>query len=112
MQRCDPVTRLAVEDRQEGRCWLCGQHRRLDMHRRLQGSLGGRYVLGNLIGACRPHHNAIHDRIEWALKRGWLVESYEDPEQVPLWTVDGWVRILDTGDVIRARQPDPAGSAG
>lgn len=58
-------------------------------HRRVKG-MGGTsdaeisFGLANLISACRECHEHIHAHPAESYELGWLVHSWEDPEDIPI----------------------------
>jgi len=62
-RRPSSALRRAARDRDSGRCRFPGcDSRRVDLHHIQYWSNGGQTKLYNLIGLCRHHHQAVHDR--------------------------------------------------
>lgn len=78
--------RRQIRDRSGGLCELqCGRTATEVHHRKLR-SQGGRHELSNLLHLCSKDHREAHDNPELAYALGWLVHSWERPEDVPVLT--------------------------
>jgi hypothetical protein len=80
--------RLAVWDREQGRCAACGDllHEEVwECHHRRLRSQGGRHEISNLVGLCRVCHFRAHsDRAEFGEPRGLIVPSYASWAATPV----------------------------
>lgn len=96
-------TRQAVVARDEGRCVACGLAvaallepgysplMQFSLQHRVARGMGGRSVINdptNLLTMCGTGTTGCHGRAErepeWARSRGYRVDSWEDPETVPV----------------------------
>jgi 5-methylcytosine-specific restriction endonuclease McrA len=83
------AVRKAVLLRDEGRCRRCLREAAEVHHRRLKQRGGTKdeetlYGLSNLVSVCRRCHNEIHAEPALSYEQGWLVHSWQDPEDVPV----------------------------
>jgi 5-methylcytosine-specific restriction endonuclease McrA len=82
--------------RDGGRCRRCLREA-ADVHHRRPKQRGGTknteilYGLSNLISVCRPCHSWIHSHPVDAYEQGWLVHSWQNPEDVPVRTEGKYV---------------------
>ena len=95
-----------VEERANGYCETCGGSAQLSMalhHRKLK-SRGGKDSVSNLI---RVHHachnlgtNSIHLNPADAEAKGWMVASWQEPDETPFLRPDGsFVILLNNGRI-------------
>jgi 5-methylcytosine-specific restriction endonuclease McrA len=104
-RRPNAALRKAARERDRGRCRFPGcESRRIDLHHIQYWVNGGRTSLDNLIGLCKRHHMAVHDR-------GYLIAARPDgtfaffrpdgtalPQSPPLPAPDGHISdIHDAG---------------
>lgn len=103
------VVRLACTKRANSACEKCLQPKYLDPHHRLQRSLGGLHICSNIVMVCRRCHDGIHDYDTSAkmYDDGWLLRSWQDPRRALVKMPRGWVRLLDSGDIIRIASKNP-----
>jgi hypothetical protein len=74
-----------------GRCEWCGQRPPTDAHHRLLKGQGGRDLPQWLAATDRMCHDFLHlHRVE-AVARGFIVDSWNNPETVPMTLWDGMV---------------------
>jgi 5-methylcytosine-specific restriction endonuclease McrA len=83
-------------------CVRCGTAYNLDAHHRIPRGMGGvgtkvSFGLANVITLCRTHHEEVESKRTWAAVHGWLVARGQRPEQIPVETHRGWVRLDDDG---------------
>jgi len=74
------------------------------LHHRKLKSRGGKDTVANLIYVHHSCHNlgtvSIHLNPEIATKKGYMVSSWQDPEQAPMITPEGFkVLLLDDGTI-------------
>ncbi|WP_394367348.1 HNH endonuclease [Changpingibacter yushuensis] len=88
-----PTTvRKAVGERSSGSCDWCGKPLlTFDAHHRQLRSRGGEHTAANLVALHRACHEHIHQHPGEATSRGFMVHSWETPEQVPVLLSDGRV---------------------
>jgi hypothetical protein len=106
MMRMDKRVVEIVETRAGGYCEVCGLPALASMalhHRKLK-SRGGKDTAANLIWIHHGCHNlrsdSIHMRPENASQKGWMVGSWQEPQDVPFTKPDGSIVLLhDNGDV-------------
>ena len=89
--------RSEVDHRSQGMCELAGprclgrashfHHRQLRRH-----SL---HTAPNCLHLCSACHNHVHNRGDLAYQPGWLVHSWDDPADIPVYRWDG--SALDIG---------------
>lgn len=81
--------RKSVFLRDEGICRRCSRPA-TDCHHRKPKQMGGssdperNFGMANLVSLCRTCHNYIHAHPAEAYKDGWLVHSWQSPEEVPV----------------------------
>jgi 5-methylcytosine-specific restriction enzyme A len=82
-------TRVAVFDRDGGKCLRCLGDATDVHHRRVKGMGGSKdpitHGMANLISLCRDCHTFTHDNPGDAYKYGFLVKASETPADVPVW---------------------------
>lgn len=78
--------RLALEERSRGLCEGCGLPRGEfgAAHHRMLRSRGGGHGLENLIVLHPACHRFAHANPAWATTHGWIVSSWQRPEEVPV----------------------------
>ena len=83
------------EARLSERCVGVGQH----YHHRKLRSRGGADSAANLVHICHQCHTFIHSSpgAKRAKDEGWLVASYSDPCEVPVYRYRRWVLLDDQG---------------
>lgn len=103
-ERMDPKLRAYIYQRSRGRCDLCAEHlnpNRWEAHHRRLRSQGGQDSPCNIIAlhgaSC---HARVHGRPEWSYRHGFMVPSWADPADWPVFrhrqkwqqpTAQGWV---------------------
>lgn len=112
-----PRVRAAILDRSSGWCELCGTEPVAQVHHRRPRGLGGTSDptvnrAANGLAVCAPCHDVIegrsvvHPRLgrvrgsrAESERKGWLISrlSPDAPDEVPVWTADGWVQLSDSG---------------
>ena len=112
------IVKVRVMALNRGMCEVCGQAPAAEMAHRLARGRMGKWQPSNILALCGPDgcHAAQRDgkggeRLATAL--GQVLPSTvngqrPDPEQVPVQTVYGRVRLLDDGSVIPVQAADPA----
>jgi hypothetical protein len=96
-----------VKERAKGYCEVCGKPEQASMafhHRKLR-SRGGEDTVSNLIRICHKCHNlgtkSIHMNPMDAESKGWMVGSWQKPDEVPFLRADGKrVLLLNDGSII------------
>lgn len=83
------AARKAALERDAGACRRCLRPA-TEVHHRAPRKMGGTkdegiaFGLANLLSACRECHSWIHAHPEISYKEGWLVHSWQNPEDVEL----------------------------
>lgn len=81
--------RKSILLRDEGKCRKCSRPAHHVHHRRVKG-IGGtsdatiKYGQANLVSLCAECHAFIHAHPAQSYEKGWLVHSWQDPEDVPV----------------------------
>ena len=95
-----------VEARAGAYCEVCGAPAlpSMALHHRKLKSRGGKDTPSNLIRVHHGCHNlkttSIHNNPENASQKGWMVGSWQEPNEVPFTRPDGSIVLLhDTGEV-------------
>lgn len=95
-----------VEARAGDHCEVCGNPAlpSMALHHRKLKSRGGKDSPSNLIRIHHGCHNlrsdSIHLNPERASQKGWMVGSWQNPDEVPFTRPDGSIVLLhDNGDV-------------
>lgn len=97
--------RAAVSARSNGMCeaqilGVC-LGRATEWHHRQARSQSGRWVASNGLHLCSRCHRAVTDtngRRDEFMRNGWIVESWQDPLQVPVrLAAHGWSTLDDVG---------------
>ena len=83
------------EARLSERCVGAGQH----YHHRKLRSRGGADSAANLVDICHHCHDWIHAHPKDATERGWMVPSWADPVEVPVYRYRRWVLLDDEGGI-------------
>ncbi len=102
------VTREAVEERDGGRCVVCGRGGLVHLHHRRPVRAGGSrnpdvHAASNLVCVCAGCHRRIHARPAWARAAGLLLTAGADPQAVPVRIRGrGLVRLSDDGGLTQA----------
>jgi hypothetical protein len=93
-----------VRFRAEDYCEVCGQtaQESMALHHRKLKSRGGKDTAGNLIWVHHKCHNlgtdSIHLNPEWAEQHGYMVPSWQNPQEVPISLPSGgFALLLDDG---------------
>ena len=102
-----------VEERAGNYCESCGGRAQESMalhHRKLK-SRGGQDTPANLIRVHHSCHNlgtdSIHAKPSWATDKGFMVSSWNEPEQTPMVYPDGRIVLLDNdGNVCTLMEGD------
>jgi len=105
--KISPEVVEVVISRANGYCEVCGHRAQESMalhHRKLR-SRGGEHTVSNLIWVHHGCHNldtdSIHSRPGLAMDKGWMVGSWQDPEDTPFFKPDGSIVLLqNNGNVI------------
>ena len=69
-----------------------GQH----IHHRKLRSQGGRHSIENCVSICHMCHDWIHANPGISYEWGWLVKSYDHPEETPVRVIGNWLHLSDT----------------
>jgi 5-methylcytosine-specific restriction endonuclease McrA len=83
------AVRKAAASRDDGMCLRCARPATDVHHRQLKG-MGGtsdeyrKYGLANTVCLCRSCHSHVHAHPAESYESGFLVHSWNDPEEVPL----------------------------
>jgi hypothetical protein len=99
--RVATATKDALFVRSKGRCDYCGlgiARNMFDAHHRLQKSLRGHNGLSNLVAVHRLCHERIHHHANYLT--GWLLNSWEEPSDVPVKFFDGLYLLDDDGGMV------------
>lgn len=96
-QRSGGLCEAGVSSRCNGR----GEH----VHHRKLRSRGGGNTVGNLSHVCNDCHTWIHQHPADASERGWMVASWADPVEVPVFRYRQWVLLDDRGGMSPAEVP-------
>lgn len=96
--------RRLVAERSGGVCEVCYAARASNFHHRIPEGQGGPWAAGNGLAVCGSGTLGCHGWIEHnraaAYIRGWLVHTWDDPEQVPvLLRYYGWARLDNQGTI-------------
>ena len=90
-----------VHSRANGYCETCGQSAQQSMalhHRKLK-SRGGKDSVSNLIWVHHACHNlgtnSIHLNPAEAERKGWMIGSWQEPEETPFVRPDGSIVLLN-----------------
>lgn len=81
------------------------------LHHRKLKSRGGKDEVSNLLYLHHECHNmssySVHSQVATATAKGWIVNSWAEPSQVPVALPDGRVVILrDDGEAITVMEGD------
>ena len=96
-----------VKNRAAGYCEVCGSPalESMALHHRKLKSRGGKDTVANLIYVHHSCHNlgsySIHLNPEIATKKGYMVSSWQDPEQAPMITPEGFKVLLSDDGTTR-----------
>lgn len=96
-------------ERSQGMCEICGLAEPVDAHHRRPRGKGGTRrsdtnAPSNGLMICRPCHDIVESRRDFARERGWLVPQSFDPSDVPLIYQGSWALLTATGSVFRPPQ--------
>ncbi|CRH92863.1 Uncharacterised protein [Chlamydia trachomatis] len=69
------------------------------LHHRKLRSQGGGHSVHNLVHICHNCHNFIHSHPGLSYDNGWLVHSFDNPEEMPFRRRGGFVQLLADGDL-------------
>jgi 5-methylcytosine-specific restriction endonuclease McrA len=89
-----------VEQRAGGYCEVCGlpAQEGMALHHRKLKSRGGKDTVANLIRVHHGCHNlntdSVHSNPNWAEHKGYMVASWQDPEEAPMHMPDGSIVLL------------------
>ena len=89
-----------VTQRAGGYCETCGRpaSESMALHHRKLKSRGGKDSVSNLIRVHHECHNlgteSIHSRPAYATDKGWMVSSWDEPENTPMHLPDGRIVLL------------------
>jgi len=93
-----------VQERAANYCEVCGgaAEDSMALHHRKLKSRGGKDTAANLISVHHKCHNlgtkSIHLNPEWAENKGYMVASWQEPNEVPISLPDGgFALLLDDG---------------
>lgn len=67
-------------------------------HRKLR-SRGGQDTTSCLVAICEPCHQWIHQHPADATDLGWMVNSWADPAEIPVYRYRQWVLLDDEGGI-------------
>lgn len=93
-----------VRERDDWTCRKCA-YPGSDVHHRLLRGMGGtsdpevNTGLANLVTLCRFCHDYVHAHPAWSYVRGWLVHSWDKPEDIPLFLPQGEIFLRVDGTV-------------
>jgi 5-methylcytosine-specific restriction protein A len=111
--------REAVVERAGNRCERCGlpvNGKAQYHHRRPRGMGGSKDPVVGTAANCLFLHPACHTFIESyrqkALRSGYLVTQYQDPEEIPVKRWDGWVLLGQDGSLQPVDAPLPLDQIG
>lgn len=106
-----------VDARDAQRCVKCG--RPLvggSRHHRQLRSQGGKHTVENIVLMCGSGttgcHGFVHAHPAEARDMGWIVPSWEEPDETPMLTWRGWVLLTADGGLRRLDQPLRDGTDG
>ncbi|WP_086848364.1 HNH endonuclease signature motif containing protein [Amycolatopsis kentuckyensis] len=87
-------------------CEACGAPGPLEWHHRKLRARGGPWAPSNGLRLCIPHHREVTDPQPEHYTNGWVVNSWDDPAEIPVlhWRL-GMVRLDDDGDYHFHREP-------
>lgn len=111
------VTRELVQERDGGRCVVCGRSSLLHLHHRRPVGAGGSrrlqvHAAANLVCVCAGCHRRIHTRPAWARGEGLLLAAGADPQAVSVRIHGrGLVRLTAAGGLEAVENDDVADSA-
>ena len=95
-----------VQKRAGDYCEACGgaADESMALHHRKLKSRGGKDTASNLISVHHKCHNlgtkSIHLNPEWAERNGYMVASWQEPEETPMILPDGtFTLLLDDGTI-------------
>ena len=83
-------------------CEICLSPYRLQWHHRKNRSQGGLWAPSNGLLVCAKDHEHITEHPAYAVKLGYTVLSHQEPHQVPVNTVHGYVLLDDMGGTRQA----------
>ena len=93
-----------VQERAAGYCEVCGgtAQEGMALHHRKLKSRGGKDSAANLISVHHKCHNlgtkSIHLNPAWAEQNGYMVPSWQEPQETPISLPDGrFALLLDDG---------------
>lgn len=94
--------RAIVAERSDGICELCSRTRATNWHHRKGKGHGGLWAPSNGLHLCGSGttgchgHVTTHPRV--SREQGWVVPSWADPVETPVWVArHGWVFLDDHG---------------
>lgn len=89
-----------VKKRAGGYCEICGRvaQESMALHHRKLKSRGGKDEASNLLYLHHECHNlgthGVHNQVAYATSKGWIVNSWAEPSQVPVVLAGGNVVML------------------
>lgn len=89
-----------VQERAGSYCEVCGgvTEESMALHHRKLKSRGGKDSVANLIWIHHGCHNlktdSIHLNPEMAERKGWIIASWQEPEETPFFKPDGSIVLL------------------
>lgn len=109
------AVKQTILDRAGDHCEVCGVNKPVDIHHRIPRGAGGSKDerLGqpsNGLAICRPCHDLIESRREFALDRGWLIHrgwsmrNDVSAADVPVIWQGDWALLSDDGHVFTPPQ--------
>ncbi len=97
-----------VTGRAQGYCEVCGRvaEPSMALHHRKLKSRGGKNTVSNLIwihhGCHNLNTNSIHSNPQTSQNYGFMVGSWQEPDEVPMLSPDGtWVLLKNDGSLFR-----------
>lgn len=106
MSEVDTHVRVAVWQRSNGRCEMCGIGLAEQFHHRMRRREGG-HSIPNGLYLCGVCHARAHAHPRWAVENGWIIPTSGGPvHEVPVLRKAEWVLLGPGGEVT------PAGPAG
>jgi hypothetical protein len=99
-KKIDPQVVQIVHSRAKGYCEVCGRVLGSEgaLHHRKLRSRGGEHTASNLIYVHHECHNlgtdSIHSRPAYAADKGWMVGSWQKPEETPFVRPDHSIVLL------------------
>lgn len=76
--------RTLVYARSGGYCECCGEMQASEWHHRQSRAVGGRWVASNGLHLCHSCHQWITAHPAVSYRKGWMVRSTDEPQEVPV----------------------------